>query len=148
MDRPSRRRLYHSTPSWVDSSSARFFITICCIPRGREQLTLPDTASALFESVAFGQARGDWYFRLFLLMPDHCHAIASFADHDTSMSKRITDWKRLTARKLGVKWQRGFFDHRLRDDRALDEKANYIRMNPVRAGLCEAPKDWPYIWEA
>jgi putative transposase len=142
-----RKWLYHATPPWVRAENARFFLTVCCKERGREQLTRPELAEGIFDSIRFGQARGDWYVRLILLMPDHLHMIASFPDHEVSMTKRISDWKRLMARRHKIVWQKAFFDHRLRNDAALDEKAAYIRMNPVRAGLCKQHKDWPYIWE-
>jgi putative transposase len=58
----------------------------------------------------------------------------------------IRDFKRYTAKNAGVIWQDGFFDHRLRDHESLEEKALYIRMNPVRAGLVPRPDAWPYIW--
>ena len=48
------------------------------------------------------------------------------------------------ATKAGVDWQRDFFDHRLRGWESAQEKATYIRMNPVRAGLVENPEDWPF----
>jgi len=48
---------------------------------------------------------------------------------------------------LGIGWQRDFFDHRLRKNEAYLEKAAYIRMNPVRAGLVASAEDWPYVWE-
>lgn len=48
------------------------------------------------------------------------------------------------ATKYGIQWQDGFFDHRLRTDESAAEKGNYIRMNPVRAGLVENPEAWPY----
>jgi hypothetical protein len=43
-------------------------------------------------------------------------------------------------------WQRGFFDHVLRSDESYAEKWNYVRANPVRAGLVNDP-DWPYAGE-
>jgi putative transposase len=43
-------------------------------------------------------------------------------------------------------WQRGFFDHRLRADESFEEKATYVRMNPVRKGLVGRPDDWPHLW--
>ncbi len=64
------------------------------------------------------------------------------------MDKAIRDWRRLVAKKAGVVWQDGFFDHRLRGNESYEEKAHYIRMNPVRAGLVTEPREWPYIWEA
>jgi hypothetical protein len=39
-----------------------------------------------------------------------------------------------------------FFDHRLRDHHQLQEKTEYILMNPVRKGLCERMEDWKWIY--
>lgn len=62
------------------------------------------------------------------------------------MRDSVVNRKRFTARKLGIDWQRDFFDHRIRDNENLDKKADYIRMNPVRKGLCEKSEDWDYVW--
>jgi len=48
---------------------------------------------------------------------------------------------------LGRDWQPGFFDHILRSDESYTEKWNYVRDNPVRAGLVEIADDWPYQGE-
>jgi hypothetical protein len=52
----------------------------------------------------------------------------------------------ITACALGIRWQRDFFDHRLRRDESFDEKALYINRNPVRAELCAPEATWPYAW--
>lgn len=44
-------------------------------------------------------------------------------------------------------WQEGFFDHVLRNSESYSQKWEYVRMNPVRAGLCKKPEDWPYQGE-
>ena len=44
-------------------------------------------------------------------------------------------------------WQRGFFDHVLRNDESYEDKWNYVRENPVRAGLVTKADDWPYSGE-
>jgi mono/diheme cytochrome c family protein len=36
----------------------------------------------------------------------------------------------------------------LRKEESYQEKADYIRANPVRAGLIAASEDWPYFWQA
>jgi putative transposase len=80
-------------------------------------------------------------------MPDHLHALLSFA-RDQSMSGVIGDWKRFHTHEHGVRWQEGYFDHRLRSDERgeqLSAKMNYIRRNPVAAGLCDKAEDWPWI---
>jgi putative transposase len=130
---------------WVRSDQAVFFITICCTPKGENQLCKSATAEALFESVAFRQGRGDWWMHLLLLMPDHLHALSSFPS-DKDMKVVIPQWKEFTAKKLGIEWQRDFFDHRLRHDESLHAKADYILQNPVRRGLIQRPEDWPYVW--
>ena len=44
-------------------------------------------------------------------------------------------------------WQRRFFDHVLRSDESYAQKWNYVRENPVRAGLVAKAEDWPYAGE-
>ncbi len=41
-------------------------------------------------------------------------------------------------------WQRGFFDHVIRNDRDLQENLDYIAMNPVREGYVSQPWFYPY----
>jgi len=47
---------------------------------------------------------------------------------------------------FGVEWQQDFFDHRLRNHHQLQEKMEYILMNPVRKGLCERMEDWVWVY--
>ena len=44
-------------------------------------------------------------------------------------------------------WQEGFFDHLMRSDESYSQKWNYVRQNPVRAGLVKSADDWPYQGE-
>jgi REP element-mobilizing transposase RayT len=80
-------------------------------------------------------------------MPDHLHALASFPT-DGSMKEFVRKFKIYTSRKCGVSWQRNFFDHRPRNATELEQKAVYIRQNPVRAGLVSTAKDWKFYWES
>jgi putative transposase len=139
-----RKRLPHQVPPWV-AEGATFFITVNCLPRGVNQLTVPVTAAGLAESVFVRAERGDWWPRLLLFMPDHVHTLMAFAPA-RPMPRVISTWKRYTARHLGIRWQRDFFDHRIRNEESLAEKWDYILHNPVRAGLVTRPEDWPYVW--
>ena len=85
-----------------------------------------------------------WYPSLFLLMPDHLHMLIGFG-RGHEMSKVIQAWKRYTATKHGIEWQREFFDHRLRSEENTANKAAYILQNPVRAGLIKEGATWPWI---
>ena len=79
--------------------------------------------------------------------PDHWHGLVSFP-RDEGMEKVVSNFKEVTAKKAGISWQRRFFDHRLRNEESFDEKARYIRMNPVRKGLVATPEEWRWVWES
>ena len=44
-------------------------------------------------------------------------------------------------------WQREFWDTQLRREESYGKKWEYVRQNPVRAGLAASPDDWPYCGE-
>jgi putative transposase len=44
-------------------------------------------------------------------------------------------------------WQEGFSDHLLRSHESYAQKWDYVRINPVRAKLCDTPEAWPYQGE-
>jgi REP element-mobilizing transposase RayT len=105
------------------------------------------TATSLIESAVYYHTSGIWWLHLFLLMPDHLHALLAVPP-GKQLGRTIAAWKSYQSKSLKVEWQAGFFDHRLRNDESLEEKAHYIRMNPVRAGLVAMPGDWPHVWDA
>ena len=82
---------------------------------------------------------------IFLAMPDHWHALVAFCGTN-EMTKVVRDWKRLVAKRADVLWQDGFFDHRLRTRSSAIEKWQYIRWNPVKAGMVGTPEEWLYVW--
>ena len=141
---PQRKTLIHDIPSWIGSEGV-FFITVCTLPRGVNTLCHPRFAERIWDSLSYRQERKEWYIHLMLLMPDHLHTLASFPP-TKQMTTMIRSWKRYLAKDLRIKWQRGFFDHRLRRTESLQQKTEYIIHNPVRSGLVLAPDDWPYIW--
>lgn len=86
--------------------------------------------------------------RIYCLMPTHLHLLAqpgsrSLIDLVGAFKKKTADLARETCR-IKKLWQRSFFDHRLRSYESELEQYEYIRMNPVRAGLVDHPADWPW----
>jgi putative transposase len=139
------RRLHHKVPHWVEPG-ALFHIRIA-LDREEQPLHNPLLAQPILDSAKFYEIKQRWHITLFLLMPDHLHALLSFA-RDESMSKVIRAWKRFHARINQVIWQEDYFDHRLRKDERgeqISAKMNYIRQNQVAAGLCVRPEDWPWV---
>ncbi len=113
-------------------------------PGGRNQLCHPAIAEKLLDTARYYHDLGRWHVWLWLLMPDHVHGLVGCSRFE-SLSRIVAAWKRHTARYVDVEWQRGFFDHRLRNDEGFQEKADYISMNPVRKGLVAVPENWPYV---
>jgi putative transposase len=93
-----------------------------------------------------------------VVMPDHIHLIlkpvSSKSNAEFSLSKILQGIKGFSAREInkfrgtkGALWQDESFDRIVRDYDECLEKWNYIRLNAVKAGLCQTPEDYPYLWE-
>ena len=143
-----RKRLPHEVPSWVDPQREIYFVTINCRERFRNQLALPEIAPRIFETVRHRQENLLWWPYLFLLMPDHVHALFSFPPSGKRIQSVVSKWKEWVAKEIGIGWQRDFFEHRLRHDESRREKADYILQNPVRKQLVVRAEQWPFIYFA
>jgi putative transposase len=89
-------------------------------------------------------------------MPDHLHffTISNETRGAASLSRFMAGFKQWTAKGIlgsagaaAPLWQKEFFDHVLRSNESYESKWNYVRENPVRAGLVNRPDDWPYSGE-
>jgi len=141
MSEPGRKSLPHEIPLWVDPARETYFLTICA--RDRTTRPLLPIAPQLLDSIRHLHQLGKWWVRLALVMPDHVHLLMSCP---ASLAGAIRAWKHWTTHHLGTEWQRDFFEHRLRREESLREKADYILQNPVRAGLVSGWQDWPHFW--
>ena len=88
-------------------------------------------------------------FGRYVIMPDHIHCFVRLAPN-LKIGTTIRLLKRSISSAISADlphWQPGFFDHLLRHSDSYSAKWEYVRMNPVRAGLAKAPDDWPYQGE-
>ena len=95
--------------------------------------------------------RYSWAIGRYVIMPDHIHFFCSSLEETTRMSLFIGRWKEWTCKSIrkrtsmgDFRWQKAFFDHLLRNHESRSEKWDYIRSNPVRAGLVKVAEDWPF----
>ena len=84
-------------------------------------------------------------------MPDRVHLFIRGSD-DFNLAQWVNGLKRTISLSLGATknrplWQPGFFDHLLRNNESYSQKWNYVRENPVRAGLVSLADDWPFQGE-
>ena len=135
-----------------------YFVTFAT--RDRKRIPSLDVAQAALERYAH---RANEKFNValgrYVIMPDHVHLFVR-SGPDFTLSSWIGGLKRAMSVALlketqatrlplqrGSLWQPGFFDHILRSDESYAEKWNYVRDNPVRAGLVGSVDQWPYQGE-
>jgi putative transposase len=86
-------------------------------------------------------------------MPDHLHAFVALDDMKMSLPAWMKSLKNTLSKALreagveGPHWQKGYFDHVLRSAESYSEKWDYVRNNPMRAGLVTRWEDWPFLGE-
>ncbi len=92
-----------------------------------------------------------------VIMPNHVHLLRSCLRDENGwpfpLAKILQCLKGATAHRInkllggsGPVWQEESFDHVLRSHESLREKIEYLRQNPVRAGLVKKPEDYPWLW--
>ena len=125
--------------------------------------TFDDIADVILREARENHVRGIWRLALFLVMPDHLHFIVHVPGDGRrgdgggrgatalpgdgrrgapTLPKLVANFKHLLAARYGLRFQRDFFDTRLRDEAHYAEKFRYICNNPVRKGLCGAARNW------
>ncbi len=126
-----------------------YFVTMCAQDR-REVLANDVVHSVL---INFGQQGVERGFALgrYVIIPDHIHLFVS-GTLDFELGIWVRGLKRVVAAAVtggrsGL-WQRGFFDHVVRNSESYSQKWDYVRENPVRAGLVRIADEWPYQGEA
>ena len=150
--RPTRlRRRSRRLDVIFGSTRPLFFLTICTANRAR----FLDNPATHEQFVAFCERSPElaqvWVGR-YVLMPDHIHVFVS-SDDAVALSRWTGSLKKFLAAhwraqgKTAPFWQEGFFDHVLRSGESYDGKWEYVRQNPLRAGLLKAPEEWPFAGE-
>jgi len=145
-----------------------YFVTMCTTDR-QPLLAADDVHDAFRLYAERGYREHAIAVGRYVLMPDHLHLFVSGGrDFDLQMWARglkraiSTVVEARVSRAVSSKpefaretraatqdgiWQRGFFDHLLRSEESYAEKWEYVRQNPVRAGLVARPDEWPYQGE-
>jgi putative transposase len=135
-------------PHYDYAGIQRYFLTICTRDRSPHFIDADRVKLVVdqFLRIAMQEAMA---VPLYLLMPDHVHLLV----------EGQTGWAELTAfvklakqhsgyafkKKYGQDlWQRGYYEHVLRDAEKTEEVIEYIVSNPVTSKLVKHPDDYPY----
>jgi len=146
-ERPPRlERIFQSKTSPV------YFVTFCTHER-KPWLACASVHEALVLFASRAAADFNTAIGRYVIMPDHVHLFVC-GGPEFVLGKWIAALKQALARGAGKTksegqqlWQEGFFDHLLRSDESMSQKWEYIRQNPVRAGLVPQSEGWPYQGE-
>ena len=142
---------------WIDAPI--YFVTACTKHRGRV-LASTNVVEVLIEEWRAAQKRHGWAVGRYVIMPDHVHFLCRPELDAKTLSGFVGAWKTWTSRRFhqlqgprsttaatAALWQREFSDHVLRSNESYSEKWNYVRDNPVRAGLVSWADEWNYAGE-
>ncbi|MDR1009812.1 MAG: transposase [Opitutaceae bacterium] len=138
-----QRERFRRIEAWLDAGAGS-----CCLRR-------PEIAKLVVESLRFFDG-SRYTLHTWAVMPNHVHVLVTPAEA-FSLGHIVRTWKQFTARRAkpllaeaGVAWKaKSFwqcesFDRWTRDADERERAVWYIHANPVKAGLCGKPEDWPW----
>ena len=93
-----------------------------------------------------------------VVLQNHLHAMWELPEEDDDYSLRWRCIKKrfaMNIKKMGIKieknrfgenrlWQRRFWEHTVRDEKDFARHVDYIHYNPVKHGLVNCVKRWPF----
>jgi REP element-mobilizing transposase RayT len=85
-----------------------------------------------------------------VVMPNHVHVLLTTVA-GRSLSEVVHSWKSFTGNRanrmlgrVGPFWQPDYYDRFIRNESHFRQAIEYIKANPVNAGLCNVPENWPF----
>lgn len=111
---------------------------------------LDDTDRASFEEILAQVIRKhEWSCSSFCLMSTHYHLLVAtpLGDLAAGMQRLNGQYAQTFNRRhgaLGHVFQGRYHSEFIQSDSHLLETTRYVALNPVRAGLCRRPEDWPW----
>jgi putative transposase len=119
-----------------------YFITTATHNR-RRLFQVERNADLLLETL--DHYRASYLLHAYVVMPDHVHLLITPTEITLERTMQLIKggFSHRLASKLPV-WQRGFTDHRIRDDADYNLRLNYLHRNPVEARLSDKPESYPF----
>jgi len=107
----------------------------------------PQIVSQTLDQISLAAAACGFEIPAYCFMPDHLHLLVEGQSDDSDLVKFVNLLKQRTSfvyrrHHQHDLWQKGYFEHVLRDDEVSRTVAKYIFENPVRAGLVKEPLDY------
>jgi len=133
-----------------------FFFTVTLADRRSKVLV--DRIDLLRNALRVARRERPFVIDAIVILPDHLHSIFTLPPDDSDFSGRwwrikghfssalidaSIELKRSPNGDLAL-WQRRFWEHTIRDEGDFARHVDYIHFNPVKHGLVQRVRDWPY----
>jgi len=144
---------YRNLPHW-ELEGAVYFITF----NTWEKLELTPAARQVVLNACKFFDRQRYQIFCLVVMPDHVHMLMQPLEKSDnkfwSLSSILHSMKSYSSKQIpkvmkhiGTVWQDERHDHIVRDEREFQVFWEYIRQNPVKAGLSVTPEEYPFFWQ-
>jgi putative transposase len=133
---------------------ARVFFVTTKTSMGRRLLQSERNAELLIDVLRSLVKERKFKLHDFVIMPDHVHLLLTVEDSMTIEKAMQLIKGRYSHRLskefgyLGEVWQRGFSEAQVLNKVSMTQYRAYIANNPVKAGLVDAPEQYPYCFES
>src|SRR5712691_4084925 len=99
--------------------------------------------------LARSASRFRWKVHVYCLLTNHFHLVVGATLEDVSRGMHRLNGlyaQRFNERhdRVGHLYQERFHAKVIRDEEHLENSCSYVLANPVRAGLCTSPEEWPW----
>ena len=154
MEKQLPKRKLNRLPEYDYSQNGAYFITICaknkkCIfgdivgagVLDRPHVELTEVGKCIEKAIWFQNNKAGVIAEKYIIMPNHTHLIIAIDDPIIGRSgtpaptigQIVGQFKSYVVKQLGYEvWQKGFYDHIIRDQKDYDKIWNYIDTNPER----------------
>lgn len=121
----------------------------CCIEKRQKFFVTQETFSICESKLLGALEKYHCGAHVYLFMPDHLHLLVEGKSEEADLWKMIVDFKQQTGywfskSGTGIRWQKDFYDHILREEENVLKHVAYTLENPIRAGLVQDWKAYPY----
>jgi putative transposase len=142
MSRPRR------IPGYAYLGVQRYFLTICT-DRRQEFFRDDKAATMVIEQFLRTASEHDVAIVAYCVMPDHMHLLVDGLDDGAELLPFVKLAKQRAGYQFkqehgNVLWQKGYYEHVLRDEEQTEDVVLYIIANPVRKQLVLHILEYPY----
>ena len=135
-----------------------YFFTVNCLKR-KDNTLLIDNIDTLRQAIKTTKRSHPFTIHAWVVLPDHMHCVIELPENDCDFAGRWRLIKMLFSRNIpkneyrsevrkkrrerGI-WQRRYWEHLIKDEEDFRAHMDYVHINPVKHGLVDQVKDWPY----